>query len=398
LRGALLIECGTPEDVARALEMLHETERRHPGQLYEATTAGLLATFGRLDEARVELERILPRALAGSGPRWLGSVTILAFVAVMCDDGNAAALLRNALLPYRSRLAVLGGANTVIRHVSHALGELSRQLGDLDAAVAHLESSIAFAEQMGALPLLAHSLSALADTLDDRARGDDVSVARAARRRARSIAEALGMTVLLGRLASADETLGGGDTASLVLDGELWTVSYAGTTARLRDSKGLHYLAALVAHPGVERHALDLVALTDPPPSPAAASLRRHLGDAGPVLDDRSKAAYRRRLIDLREEVEEAEAFNDDERAARAQAQIDALTGELARAVGLGGRDRRAASAAERARLNVTRALRSAIGRIEDAVPELGAHLDRRVRTGVFCAYEPTPDDTMTWA
>lgn len=62
---------------------------------------------------------------------------------------------------------------------------------------------------------------------------------------------------------------------------------------------------------------------------------------------------------------------------------------ELSRAVGLGGRDRRAASAAERARLNVTRVLRAAIARVEAALPALGAHLDRSVRTGIFCAYEP---------
>jgi hypothetical protein len=115
------------------------------------------------------------------------------------------------------------------------------------------------------------------------------------------------------------------------------------------------------------------------------------------MLDDQAKAAYKRRIVDLREEVDEADAFGDDERAERARAEIDALVAELARAVGLGGHDRVAASAAERARLNVTRALRAAIARIGEAVPDLGRHLDRRVRTGVFCAYEPTPEDSVPW-
>ena len=39
---------------------------------------------------------------------------------------------------------------------------------------------------------------------------------------------------------------------------------------------------------------------------------------------------------------------------------------EMARAVGLGGRDRRAGSAAERARLNVTRAIKSALQKISE--------------------------------
>ena len=71
---------------------------------------------------------------------------------------------------------------------------------------------------------------------------------------------------------------------------------------------------------------------------------------------------------------------------------------ELARAFGLGGRERKASSAAEKARLNVTRALRSAIATLSDALPESGAVLDRRVRTGLFCAYEPHPDDEALWS
>ena len=64
----------------------------------------------------------------------------------------------------------------------------------------------------------------------------------------------------------------------------------------------------------------------------------------------------------------------------------------LARAVGLGGRDRPTASAAERARQSVGRAVRKAVRQIAAALPELGAHLERTVSTGVFCAYRPDPE------
>jgi len=64
----------------------------------------------------------------------------------------------------------------------------------------------------------------------------------------------------------------------------------------------------------------------------------------------------------------------------------------------LGGRDRWASSAAEKARLNVTRALRSALAKLAEALPDAGSVLDRRVRTGVFCAYQPHPDDEVTWS
>ncbi|MEA2826958.1 MAG: hypothetical protein QOG43_1397 [Actinomycetota bacterium] len=174
--------------------------------------------------------------------------------------------------------------------------------------------------------------------------------------------------------------------AALAWDGKCWTVAYGPATARLRDTKGLRYLAQLVARPGVEHHVLDLV-------GPDA----RDTGDAGGMLDAQSKAAYRRRLEQLRADMDDAEALLDDEAAARIQSEIDALVAELARAVGLGGRDRRAASAAEKARLNVTRALRSAIRTVTDVLPDLGRHLDAAIRTGIFCSYDPAAGGAVRW-
>jgi hypothetical protein len=63
----------------------------------------------------------------------------------------------------------------------------------------------------------------------------------------------------------------------------------------------------------------------------------------------------------------------------------------------MGGEPRRASSAAEKARLNVTRALRAAVARIAEALPDAGGVLDRRLRTGLFCAYEPHQDDEVLW-
>ncbi|MDQ3936168.1 MAG: transcriptional regulator, partial [Actinomycetota bacterium] len=121
------------------------------------------------------------------------------------------------------------------------------------------------------------------------------------------------------------------------------------------------------------------------------------LGDAGALLDPQAKAAYRSRLEELREEVEEAESFNDPERAAHAQEEIDFIARELAGAVGLGGRDRKAASASERARVNVTRTIKAAVDRIGDNDAALGRHLDQSIRTGTFCSYEPDPAAPVAW-
>ena len=183
--------------------------------------------------------------------------------------------------------------------------------------------------------------------------------------------------------------------ALLVQDGPWWTAGCGDTKVRLRDSKGLRYLAELIAHPGVERHAIDLVDLVEgvAPDGPD----RHALGDAGHVVDASARAAYRRRIEDLRTGVEDALDAEDDDRAARLQTELDDLVAELARSFGLGGRDRRASSTAEKARLNVTRALRAALAKLIEALPEPGAALDRRIRTGTFCAYEPQVDDIVRW-
>ncbi|MGH9243513.1 MAG: tetratricopeptide repeat protein [Acidimicrobiales bacterium] len=186
--------------------------------------------------------------------------------------------------------------------------------------------------------------------------------------------------------------------ATLVPEGSWWSAGCDQTSVRFRDTKGLRYLAELIANPGVERHALDLVDLVEGLPPTDSGLDRRRLGDAGPLLDRQARAAYRHRAEELKDEVEEALAVEDDDRAARSQTELDAIVTELARAVGLGGRDRWAWSAAEKARLNVTRALRAATARLTEALPEPGAVLDRRVRTGLFCAYIPRPEDEVVWS
>ena len=188
----------------------------------------------------------------------------------------------------------------------------------------------------------------------------------------------------------------GASCAELAREGNGWVASHGGRSVRLRDTKGLRYLAALVASPGVERHALDLVDRVEGVALPGEVD-RRTLGDAGPLLDARARAAYRHRIEQLRAEADEALAAGRLETAEARQAELDHLVAQLAAAFGLGGRDRRAASAAERARLNVTRALRTAIAGLTEALPEAGRALDRRVRTGRFCLYAPEPDDEIRW-
>ncbi|MEU7526734.1 hypothetical protein AB0A74_13450 [Saccharothrix sp. NPDC042600] len=192
----------------------------------------------------------------------------------------------------------------------------------------------------------------------------------------------------------------GTPVATLSREGDHWSLEWAGSVLRLRHCKGLSYLHALLSSPGIDLHALQLSAVEGPgaPPADHDPELTAGgCGGTGPLLDETAKNAYRRRLADLREEVADAEQCHDPERAERARSEIDALTAELARAFGLGGRARPACSPAERARVNTTRALRAVISRLTRDFPDLGHHLDTSVNTGTFSGYHPGPHPPVAW-
>lgn len=146
---------------------------------------------------------------------------------------------------------------------------------------------------------------------------------------------------------------------------------------RVKHTKGMDYLDQLVGNPGRELYVLVLAGAGEGPE------------DAGAILDDRAKQAYKRRLEELDRELADAEALADPRRASRAREELDALAEQLASAVGLGGRDRKAASNVERARVNVQRRLKDAISRIAEHDATLGRYLDTTIRTGTYCVYRP---------
>jgi tetratricopeptide (TPR) repeat protein len=185
-------------------------------------------------------------------------------------------------------------------------------------------------------------------------------------------------------------------------EGDSWAIAFDGRATRLRDARGLQYLARLLAEPGREIHALNLVMGEQrvAPEHDQRRESRRAVAassDAGEMLDRRAKEAYRRRLAEIERDLDEARRCGDACRAEQAMEERRFLARELARAVGLGGRDRRVGSTAERARASVTLAIRRAMGRIQRAHPVLGTHLERAIRTGTFCVYLPDPRVPVDW-
>jgi len=189
-------------------------------------------------------------------------------------------------------------------------------------------------------------------------------------------------------------------------EGEYWTMAYGGLTCRVRDTKGLTYVAFLLQRPGELFHVSEIVRVAGPadeatgrPITSAERSLNKRagLGDAGTVLDAQARAEYRQRLTDLQDELEEAKTNCDIGRTERLEREIDFLTQELAGAVGLGGRDRRVGSHTERARVNVTRSIARTVEKIAEHHQPLADHFARTIKTGTFCTYAPDSRDVIKW-
>lgn len=379
-------------------------------QGWKPALALLLAESGRLEEARTILAEVaaLDFADVANDANVLATLATLAIVVRRFGDAARAQVLYRRLEPFAARNVVTFVQPVVcMGAVTRYLGLLAATMGDADLALRHFDEAITRNRALGAKPYLARSLAECAVVLRERdAPGDRERASRLASE-ARAIAGAIGQEPLREELTRSVAAPIATDTAvrtdatpsaALRRDGDVWRVSFGASAFLLKDSKGLQFLLTLLRNPGREVHVLDLVTSGGTPDEATGADApATDLGDAGELLDAEARAAYRRRVEDLREELSEAERFHDPGRAARARSEIEFVTAELARAVGLGGRVRRASGAAERARQNASRTIAAALKKIAQGSPELGQHLAATVSTGIFCCYDPRLVPPLSW-
>ena len=365
------------------------------------------AELGDERAARAEVERHARRGFSDL-PRdglWLLHMCALAQACVLIGDEPRAHALYELLSPFADRHAI-SVSTLPFGPVAMRLGMLATLLERWDDAEAHFFVATELCDAMGArairaMVLVEHARMYLArrDPGDEARAGELSSDAIA-------ICDELDMPGIRERASTLARTADVADTsvavsrASLRREGQYWTIRYGNEMARLRDRKGLRHLAQLLAAPGRELHVLELVR-AESGAQTATKSVDEVEGLVAereePILDPQAKDAYRKRLRDLDDDLEEARDWNDPERVAKIQAEIEALGNELGRALGLGGRDRSMPTDAERARVNVTKAIRAAVGAIGAECPELGRHLDASIRTGRFCVYAPPGQEPPRW-
>jgi tetratricopeptide (TPR) repeat protein len=348
----------------------------------------------------------------GSLPRdneWIFALTLLAPLSLRHHDLEDASILYELLLPFADRHAV-GHSEGSTGSVARALGILATGLSQFDEAEQHFVFAIGHNERMRASLWTTDTQVWFARMLLTRDSPGDHEQAHTLLNDALQTCLILGLVRLEGEVRELRPEVEDVDNQARPLpstratfrrEGEYWSIVFDDDAFRLKDSKGLRHLAVLLDAPGREIHALELATAVEghaPVRAPSEAELRTGAGDAAEILDERAKAEYVRRLRELEPELAEAEEWHDPVRASRLRQEIDFLESQLAAAVGLGGRDRATTSNAERARVNVTRAIKSALERIGEHSPNLGRHLAATIRTGTFCIYQPDPRVPVTWS
>uniref|UniRef100_UPI001C8133EA hypothetical protein n=1 Tax=Nocardioides stalactiti TaxID=2755356 RepID=UPI001C8133EA len=299
------------------------------------------AARGHLSRASLGIETV------AVGLESLFALNVCGLAAAQIGDVRMARTIRPLLEPYAGRLTASG---SIVVPVATTLGLISDLLGDRGAAQRDHQRGLAVAERAGSAVMV------------ERCRA------------------------LAGAAPSVERTSG---HATITRSDDGWTLASPFGVATLEESLGLRQLIAVLGANGREVAALDLAGTGAGPVAVQS--------DLGPALDAQAKRAYRARIADLREEIDDAEDMNDPDRASRARWELDTLLEELGRAVGLAGRDRPQGATDERARVNVTRSVKRAITAVGALAPELGAHLEASVRTGRQCRYQPDPAVGLTW-
>jgi hypothetical protein len=326
---------------------------------------------------------------------WLGTLNGIVEAAHLLADADVATSAYDLLAPHAD-LPMVGGLGVTCFGSAHqALGLAALTAQRPDRAVEHLRAAVQHNLALAHWPAVVSSRRRLADACLLRCGPGDRDTAERELRAARSEAAAAGLPGPDGPHPASASTASaclacaehGGKVADCARAGRNWRVTLADRSVLVEDSIGMAHLAVLIANPRQDISAADLAA-------GLAVAGRLAAGASQPVLDRRAIGEYRSQLMRLSSEISQLESADaldvaGRDRAARARAEHDWITAQLASAAGLAGRTRAFPDDGERARVAVGKAIRRALARIGDADPVIGEHLRRAVHTGARCSYWP---------
>lgn len=392
------------EIVADVQRLQLALERGRPGEAYELlgrfldnpeggpnADAWLALPLSRMGH-HAEAKAVLDRLTAGGFHLVMDSawLEVIASVAEACAEVGhrpAAETLLPLLQPYADRFATGALGGICFGSMNRLLGLLAHCVGRLDESDVYFRRALVAHRSAGATLLIAHTLRQHASLLRGRGEDGDSIEAEAMLAEANQTYRELGLEhwVVAVPAAPGQQPV----RSAFRRDGDTWALTYDGRETRVRDVKGLTVIARLLAEPGREFHVLDLV-------GPAGRENEFAVSaDTGEVIDEQARRAYQRRLSQLEVEIENATFTGDYGRQAGAEAEREALVGQLVAAYGLHGRVRHGNDPIERARSTVTKQIHGAIARIDKVHPSMALHLANSVRTGRYCVYGP--EHAVSW-
>ncbi|MGH9137901.1 MAG: ATP-binding protein, partial [Acidimicrobiales bacterium] len=288
--------------------------------------AGLIVVnveLGRFDDASRDFEMIA--ATGFEFPRdglWLTAMHCVGFACFALGAADHAATLCDTIGPHVDRAPVgsFGSMATPFGLVNAAAGRFDEALRWLDTGY---RRNLAVGNRAYALWTRRETAAVLI------ARGDDGDRQRAATILADVISEvrSTGFDGFVARAAwlaaqAGERPVANSTISTVPAAAELrrrhdgWSACYDGKAVDLPPLRGIDDLAVLLARPAREVAAVDLAG--------AVAAT-----DTGVLLDERARRDLRSRVVDLEEEIVEAEDFNDSGRAERARAERDTLVSTL---------------------------------------------------------------------
>lgn len=358
---------------------------------WQVGIATAMSEAGDLEDAHRRLRRlaaddfaVLPRDL-----NFFGAMIMLSLTSLNVGDAEVAAAVRAHLEPRAGRYAVHGTGYTSYGPVDLSLGQCAHTCGDVAAAEHHYEVAIAAGDRVGTpyadaarmhlgLLLVSRNPTRAKQVLqvafeNFERRGHDVMAARTA---------ALLFEVEAARTVVMYESDGG------------WVLHpHAADPLDIGALKGMRALRELLLQPHTAYHALSLTRVIERDTAsgvePNDLAIER--------VDDRALQEYRARISELQDALEVADRRGDAARSDTLQNELDAVIEHVAETEGFGGRVARDPTAADRARVNITKHLKRTVERIAALDGTLGEHLRVSVSTGMYCAYEPAPDTEYRW-
>ena len=191
-------EQGRLAELAAVMRVFAHSERARAA--WRPGFAALLAELGMDEEARRELERVREDGLDElRSTYWMGSLAYLAEACALVGDEALAGLLYTELAPIAGDNVVIGHGVAFYGAADRFLGLLATALGDHERAVEHFEEALARNREMGATTWVAHTLYAYGRTLRMRGGSADAAQASALLSEAATLAERIGMPVLVTR-------------------------------------------------------------------------------------------------------------------------------------------------------------------------------------------------------